>query len=185
MIVFPTVPWYYYMIQFSQVEYSSFCVDRKKKQERTANTLRRRTHGPATQPAAVLQIPLVVLPRCVVGRRLVPVLVRIDVVVVAAGHLLVGHLRDGIVDLAQEIVGLNLLLDLGQLLVEGLPLLHLLPVILELRLVLLHLRPRRHRKASFVTDGSRYRLPSKHPATCRGRHAKRFLIFSSQQLELN
>ena len=39
-------------IQVSQVEYlidilvfSSFCVDRKKKQERTANTLRRRTNG--------------------------------------------------------------------------------------------------------------------------------------------
>ena len=43
---------YVYLIQLSQVEYlidiqvfSSFCVDRKKKQERTANTLRRRTNG--------------------------------------------------------------------------------------------------------------------------------------------
>ena len=40
------------LIQLSQVEYlidiqvlSSFCVDRKKKQERTANTLHRRTNG--------------------------------------------------------------------------------------------------------------------------------------------
>ena len=41
-----------HIIQLSQVEYlidiqvfSSFCVDRKKKQERTANTLHRRTNG--------------------------------------------------------------------------------------------------------------------------------------------
>ena len=43
---------YHQSFQLSQVEYlmdiqvfSSFCVDRKKKQERTANTLRRRTNG--------------------------------------------------------------------------------------------------------------------------------------------
>ena len=50
---FPSVSGFlFYVIQLSQVEYlidihlfSSFCVDRKKKQERTANTLRRRTNG--------------------------------------------------------------------------------------------------------------------------------------------
>ena len=53
------------LIQLSQVEYlidiqvfSSFCVDRKKKQERTANTLRRRTNGlsgsPETTPKSLI-----------------------------------------------------------------------------------------------------------------------------------
>ena len=91
------------IIQLPQVAYlidiqifSSFCVDRKKKQERTANTLRRRTNG-----------------------------------------LFGVWLRN------------------SRLRRSDSP------------------RPRRHRKASFVTDGSRYRSPSQHPATCRGRLAKR------------
>ena len=90
--------------------FSSFCVDRKKKQERTANTLRRRTNG------------------------------------LSGVWLRNSRLRR-----------------------SDSP------------------RPRRHRKASFVTDGSRYRSPSQHPATCRGRLTYKavLIMISSFRIGLN
>ena len=75
------------LFNYLKLNISSFCVDRKKKQERTANTLRRRTNGP-----------------------------------------------------------FGVWLRNSRLRRSNSP------------------RPRRPRKASFVTDGSRYRSPSKHPA---------------------